>query len=106
MTAVDPVEVRRDFSRDLDEMLGHAGASGGRAAVTVQPRSTDRRHQTGPAPGGSLRGIYLGITGLLLAMVIALVGGIIWYNSKKTNELAIAAAERLILETDERILIG
>ena len=104
MTAVDPVEVRRDFSRDLDEMLGHTGASGGRAAVTVQPRSTDRRHRTGPAPGGSLRGIYLGITGLLLAMVIALVGGIIWYNSKKTNELAIAAAERLILETDERIL--
>lgn len=37
-------------------------------------------------------------------MVIALVGGIIWYNSKKTNELAIAAAERLIGETDEKIL--
>ena len=37
-------------------------------------------------------------------MVIALVGGIIWYNSKKTNELAIAAAERLIGETEEKIL--
>jgi adenylate cyclase len=104
MTAVVLVEVRRDSSRDLDEMLGRAGTSGGRAVVTVQPRNADRRRRTGPASRSSLRGIYLGITGLLLAMVIALVGGIIWYDSKKTNELAIAAAERLILETDERIL--
>jgi adenylate cyclase len=37
-------------------------------------------------------------------MVIALAGGIIWYNSIKTNELAVASAERLILETDEKIL--
>ncbi len=37
-------------------------------------------------------------------MVIALVGGIIWYNSTKTNELVVASAERLILETDEKIL--
>jgi len=26
---------------------------------------------------------------LLLAMVVALAGGIIWYNSKKANQLAI-----------------
>ena len=104
MTAVVLVEVRRDSFRDLDEIFGRDCTPGGRAVVTVQPRPTDRRHRTGPAPGDSLRGIYLGITGLLLAMIIALVGGIIWYNSKKTNELAIAAAERLILETDEKIL--
>lgn len=47
--------------------------------------------------------IYIGITGLLLLIVVALAGGIIWYNSKKSNELAIAAAERLILEVGEKI---
>jgi adenylate cyclase len=52
----------------------------------------------------SLRGVYLGITGLLLALVIALAGGIIWYNSIKTNQLAIAAAKHLILVTDEKVL--
>src|SRR4051812_28012768 len=72
--------------------------------MTAQPYNANRRPQAGPPRPGSLRGIYLTIIGLLLGMVIALVGGIIWYNSKKTNELAIAAAERLILETDEKIL--
>lgn len=47
--------------------------------------------------------IYIGITGLLLLIIVALAGGIIWYNSKKSNELAIAAAERLILEVGEEI---
>ncbi len=46
---------------------------------------------------------YLGITGLLLLILVALAGGIIWYNSKKSSELAIAAAERLIGEADEKI---
>ncbi|MGE3782209.1 MAG: cache domain-containing protein [Alphaproteobacteria bacterium] len=41
---------------------------------------------------------------MLLGMIIALVGGIIWYNSIKTNELVVASAERLILDTDEKIL--
>jgi hypothetical protein len=104
MTAVVLIEVHRGSFRSMDEMPGRARTSGGGGAVTMQPRTADRRHRTAPASGGSLRGIYFGITGLLLAMVIALVGGIIWYNSKKTNELAIAAAERLILETDEKIL--
>jgi adenylate cyclase len=46
---------------------------------------------------------YVGITALLLAIVIALAGGIIWYNSKKSNELAIAAADRLMLEVSDKI---
>jgi hypothetical protein len=33
-----------------------------------------------------------------------LAGGIIWYNAKKSNELAIAAAERMILAASEDIL--
>ena len=47
---------------------------------------------------------YVGITALLLVMVVALTGGIIWYNSKKTSELAIAAAERMMLEAGEDVL--
>jgi len=46
---------------------------------------------------------YVGITGLLLVIVVALVGGIIWYNSTKSNQLAIAAAERLMQEAGEDI---
>ena len=46
---------------------------------------------------------YLGITGLLLFILVALAGGIIWYNSKKSSELAIAAAQRLMHEADEKI---
>ncbi len=47
---------------------------------------------------------YVGITALLLVMVVALTGGIIWYNSKKTNQLALAAAERMMLEAGDDIL--
>jgi len=36
-------------------------------------------------------------------MVVALTGGIIWYNSKKTNQLAIAAAERMMVEAGEDV---
>ncbi len=46
---------------------------------------------------------YVGITGLLLVIVVALAGGIIWYNSKKSNQPAIAAAERLMQEAGEDI---
>jgi len=46
---------------------------------------------------------YLGITGLLLFIIVALAGGIIWYNSKKSSELAIAAAQRLMQEADDKI---
>jgi adenylate cyclase len=46
---------------------------------------------------------YVGITGLLLFIIVALAGGIIWYNSRKSSELAIAAAHRLMQEADEKI---
>src|SRR5690348_3249073 len=46
---------------------------------------------------------YVGITALLLAMVVALAGGIIWYNSKKANQLAIAATERMMLQAGENV---
>jgi adenylate cyclase len=46
---------------------------------------------------------YVGITGLLLVIVVVLTGGIIWYNSKKSNQLAIAAVERLMQEAGEDI---
>ena len=47
---------------------------------------------------------YFGITSLLVAIVVALAGGIILYNSKKSNELAIAAAERMIEEVGDNVV--
>jgi adenylate cyclase len=72
--------------------------------MTEQQRYS--RHR--PASSGAVQirplwQYYVGITGLLLAMVIALTGGIIWYNSKKSNELAIVAAERMMLEASEDV---
>ncbi len=72
--------------------------------MRVQPRDAGNRQGTAPRRTGSLWGIYLSITGLLLLMVLALAGGIIWYNSTKTNQLVFAAAERLIIVTDEKVL--
>jgi hypothetical protein len=46
---------------------------------------------------------YLGITAPLLLFVVALAGGIIWCNSLKTTELMVAAAERQMIETGEKI---
>ncbi len=46
---------------------------------------------------------HVGIIGLLLLILVGLAGGIIWYNSKKSSELAVAAAARLIGEADEKI---
>src|SRR3954447_2220790 len=72
--------------------------------MPIQPPPARPRGNTGPTRVASLRSVYFSIVGLLLVLMLALVGGIIWYNSKKTNELMIAAAERLIVETDEKIL--
>ena len=47
---------------------------------------------------------YVGITALLLVMVVALTGGIIWYNTKKSNQLAMAAAQRMMQEVSQDIL--
>ena len=46
---------------------------------------------------------YLWITALLLFILVALAGGIIWYNSKKSSELALSAAQRLMQQADEKI---
>ena len=37
-------------------------------------------------------------------MLVALAGGIIWYNSRKSSELAVAAAQRLMQEADEKVI--
>ena len=47
---------------------------------------------------------YAGITAVLLFIIVALAGGIIWYNSKKSNELAIASAQRLMQELDDKTI--
>jgi len=71
---------------------------------------TDQQRFSHHRPAGSgvqqarpLGHYYVGITALLLVMVVALTGGIIWYNSKKTNQLALAAAERMMLEAGDDI---
>jgi hypothetical protein len=65
----------------------------------VQHRSFDIR----PPPANPQRRTYLGITGLLLVIVLALAGGIIWYNTKKSNQLVLAAADRMIEEVGEHV---
>ncbi|MGC2201588.1 MAG: cache domain-containing protein [Stellaceae bacterium] len=73
--------------------------------MTDRQRYSHHRQATSPAVGPRpLWRYYVGITALLLLMVIALTGGIIWYNSKKTNQLAFAAAERMMLEAGEDVL--
>lgn len=60
--------------------------------------SVGRRQHTEPrAPTWRT---YVGITGLL---VLALVGGIIWFNAQKTQELMVADAGRLMIETGEKV---
>jgi adenylate cyclase len=72
--------------------------------VTDRQSYTRNRPATPPARPAKSWPTYLGITGLLLFILVALVGGIIWYNSKKSSELAIAAAQRLMQEADEKII--
>jgi adenylate cyclase len=47
---------------------------------------------------------YLGITALLLLILVALAGGIIWYDSTKSNELAVTATKRLMKEAENKII--
>lgn len=70
----------------------------------------DQQRYSDQGPAGSriqasrpLWHYYVGITTLVLVMVVALTGGIIWYNAKKSNQLAIAAAERMMLEGGEDV---
>jgi adenylate cyclase len=62
---------------------------------SVDPRGGPRHDRNWPT--------YVGITGLLLFILVALAGGIIWYNSRKSSELAVAAAQRLMQEADDKI---
>lgn len=73
--------------------------------MTDRQRYSDYQRASGPtvARARPLWRTYVGITGLLLIIVVALAGGIIWYNAKKANELAIAAAERMMSEATEDI---
>jgi adenylate cyclase len=72
--------------------------------VTSPQNYSRRRPENFVGTGQSRRWpTYLGITGLLLLILVALAGGIIWYNSKKSSELAIAAAQRLMQEADDKI---
>jgi adenylate cyclase len=67
------------------------------------PRTGER--QRPETRGGNRRfwPTYLGITGFLLFILIALAGGIIWYGSRKSGELAIADAKRLMQEAEDKI---
>jgi hypothetical protein len=46
---------------------------------------------------------YFGIIALLVLIVLALAGGIIWYNMRKSTELMVAAAEHQMAETGAKI---
>jgi adenylate cyclase len=46
---------------------------------------------------------YIGITGLLVLLIVALVGWIIWFNARKTSDLMLADSERLMIETGEKV---
>jgi len=67
------------------------------------PRSQTGQWQAAAVSPKSAWPAYLGITALLVLIVVALAGGIIWYNLRKSTELMLAAAERQMVETGEKI---
>ena len=73
--------------------------------VTGQPSARARTARSQPAArrAKSAWPAYLGITSLLVLIVVALAGGIIWYNLRKSTELMLAAAEHQMVETGEKI---
>jgi adenylate cyclase len=73
--------------------------------VTGQPglRAESARSGTSAAAGRGVWPAYLGIAGLLVLIVLALAGGIIWYNLRKSTDLMVAGAERQMAETGEKI---
>jgi adenylate cyclase len=74
--------------------------------MTNPPKYTRRPPETSrPATDRkALWPTYVGITGLLLVILIALAGGIIWFNSIQFNELAIAATKRQMEEAQDKII--
>jgi adenylate cyclase len=73
--------------------------------VTEQPRLRREaaRSSTAPVAREAAWPAYLGITALLVLIVVALAGGIIWYNLRKSTELMVAATERQMDETGAKI---
>src|SRR5262249_30099476 len=67
-------------------------------------RPEPARSTTTLAARGSVWPAYLGITVLLVLLVLALAGGIIWYNLRKSTDLMVAGAERQMVETGEKTL--
>src|SRR5215831_4700794 len=78
---------------------------GGSTMITSQTSQRPRMPRSSPAPAapGSVWPAYSGITALLVLILVALVGGIIWYNLQKSTELMIGAAERQMVERDAMI---
>jgi adenylate cyclase len=75
---------------------------GRKPAQRHRPKHSAGRRQHAE-PGAPTWRTYVGITGLLVLLVVALVGGIIWFNAQKTQELMVADAERLMIETGEKV---
>jgi adenylate cyclase len=73
--------------------------------VTGRPRlrPDTARSSTTPAAREAAWPAYLGITALLVLIVVALAGGIIWYNMRKSTELMVASAERQMVETGGKV---
>jgi adenylate cyclase len=71
--------------------------------VSWQSRPSAPRSSAAALGSKSAWPAYLGITALLVLIIVALAGGIIWYNLRKSTDLLIAAAERQMVETGEKI---
>jgi adenylate cyclase len=74
--------------------------------VTGQPRLRSEPARSSSAPAAARDGVwpaYLGITALLVLIVVALAGGIIWYNLRKSTDLMVAVVEHQMAETGEKI---
>src|SRR5215472_1731928 len=74
----------------------------GRNGVKVAWQSQSQRSGPSGAPKSNWP-VYFGIIALLVLIVVALAGGIIWFNSRKSTELLFAAAERQMDETGAKI---
>jgi adenylate cyclase len=68
--------------------------------VTWQSQSQPSRSNTASK---SVWLAYFGIIALLVLIVLALAGGIIWYNMRKSTDLMVAAAEHQMEETGAKI---
>jgi adenylate cyclase len=73
--------------------------------ITGQSRLRSEPARSGISPGtrGRVWPAYLGIAALLVLIVLALAGGIIWYNLRKSTDLMVATVERQMAETGEKI---